>query len=327
MDEQAAVRELLAVPPPSQEAVAAWRERLLTEITADTPVRPARTPVLRTRKRAAWTAVLTGLAGIAAATALLLSSVPQASGAQTILLAAATQVAKAPDQGSWWGSELVKGKRFYDPAGRYQLEQTRSEETWIPADLEAMTWIAQRELGVRPLTPQDEVAWRADGSPTAWTYDKGTPGEREVVAAPGEREVFSTEDWDWRIVFAGRPLTRMDEIPDTPEGLRALLGEQELARRTTEIIAYFPVSAEVRAAAYRLLASLPGVSAAGEVKDPLGRPGQAIEYPGDPAATRVRLVIDQSTGAPLAVETYAADGRLTDFTAIKDSRWTDKKEI
>lgn len=312
MDEHAAVRELLAAPPPSPEAVAAWRERLMTEFTAENPLR-------RRRRTAAWTSALTGLLGAAAAIVMLLTSTPAPPSAHDLLLAAATEAAKAPDQGTWWGNKLLKGSQFRDPSDRYLLEQTRSEETWIPTDLEGTTWVAQRELGARPVTPQDEAAWKADGSPASWAYNPGKSGER-FVEAPGETEISTSEDWDWRIVASGKALTEISDI--TPEGLRALLGEEDTASRATEVVAYYPVSAEVRAAAYRLLATLPGVTAAGQVTDPLGRTGQAVEYQGEQADSVVRLVIDPASGAALSVETRTG-GLLTDFTAVQESVWAD----
>ncbi|MFI6321526.1 hypothetical protein ACIBG8_28585 [Nonomuraea sp. NPDC050556] len=320
MDEHAAVRELLAAPPPSPEAIAAWREQLMTEVNAAEG---------RGRRRTAvWTSALTGLLGAAAAVVMLLTSTPAQHTTQhtarDILLAAATEAAKAPDQGSWWGVRLVKGSQYRDPGDRYLLERRRTEETWIPADPEGSTWIAQQELGVEPVTPQDEAAWRADGSPATWTYKAGKPGEWYLDAAPGKVELSQTEDWDWRVVASGKPLTGIGQI--TPEELRGLLGEEQTAMRAAEVVAYYPVSAEVRAAAYRLLASLSGVSAAGKATDRLGRTGEAVEYPGAQTDTTERLIIDPATGAALSIETRTK-GLLTDFTLVQESHWADSNPL
>ncbi|MET8388377.1 hypothetical protein ABZV14_35830 [Streptosporangium canum] len=69
------------------------------------------------------------------------------------------------------------------------------------------------------------------------------------------------------------------------------------------IIMRFPVSPKVRAAAYRMIASLPGVTAVGEVTDPLGRRGRAVSIPrttdtGESEGVD-RLVVDAETGLPL----------------------------
>jgi hypothetical protein len=57
----------------------------------------------------------------------------------------------------------------------------------------------------------------------------------------------------------------------------------------------------VRAAAYRMIASLPGVRALGEVTDVLGRTGQGVarvtrDFGGE---VEQRLVMDDRTGFPL----------------------------
>ncbi|MBB6345919.1 CU044_5270 family protein [Nonomuraea muscovyensis] len=342
MDDYQAVRELLPAPPLSPEVERAGRERLAAAF--------ARERVRRSRRTARWSALGLGMAGAAAAAAIVFAqSVPtgapatsgtvaQADGKRFLLVAAAT-VAAMPDEGTWWGSREVQGLQYRDPGGRYVLHESTSIETWIPADPEGLTWYRETPQGVRPATPRDEAAWRADGSPTSWTYDGA--GEREgpgvVRAEPGEQRTWSTEDWDFRIVTAGKPLTKMGDLPGTPEGLKTLFGGDDRTTVDTaaRLLVFAPVTSETRAAAYRLLASTPGVAAVGQVTDVLGRTGQAIEYEsgefalsGRVGATRTRLVIDPVTGKPLSLETRsAADGLLRLYTAIQDSRWADENPL
>jgi hypothetical protein len=266
------------------------------------------------------------------------SAVTQVDGKRFLLVAAAS-VTALPDEGTWWGSTEVHGRQFHEPGGRYVLRESESIETWIPADPEGLTWYRQTPQGIQPATPQDKAAWIADGSPTSWTYDKPSEiGRSGVVRSePGEQWTSSTEDWDFRILTAGKPLTKMSEVPDTPEGLKAFFDADDRTTIDTaaRLLFFAPVTSETRAAAYRLLASTPGVTAVGQATDALGRAGQAIEYesgefapPNYMGATRTRLVIDPASGKPLAIETRsAADGLLLTYTAIQDSRWADSNPL
>ncbi|MGI5290934.1 CU044_5270 family protein [Nonomuraea polychroma] len=346
MDDYRAVRDLLPAPPLSPEVERAGRERLNAAFS--------RERARRGRRVARWSALGIGVAGAAAAAAIAIAhtappSVPAPHSAVTradtradgkrFLLVAAASMAAVPDEGAWWGSTQVNGRQFHEPGGRYVLRQSTSIETWIPADPEGRTWYRQTSQGIKPATPQDEAAWVAAGSPMSWRYDKPSDiGHSGVVRSePGEQRTWSTEDWDFRILMAGKPLTKMSEMPDTPEGLKAFFDADDRTTIDTaaRMLFFAPVTSETRAAAYRLLASVPGVTAVGQVTDALGRAGHAIEYtsgefapPNHAEATRTRLVIDPVSGRPLSIETRsAADGLLLTYTAIQDSRWTDSNPL
>ncbi|MEV0751543.1 CU044_5270 family protein [Streptosporangium sp. NPDC050280] len=347
MDDYQAVRELLPVQPLSPEVEQAGRERLNAAFATKRARRPLRA--------AWWSALGLGLAGAAAATPVVTSAAPPsppatrgviaAQDGKRFLLAAATSVASMSDDGAWWGSTLVSGEEFRSPGGGYTLRQTRLEESWIPADPEARTWYRWTRLGVKPATPRDEEAWRADGAPTSWTYEGNTPGMLSfdeppgvVRAAPGKPDTFSSEDWDFRVVMAGRPLTKLEQLPDTPEDLRELLkgtDERSTVDNVVRLLFFAPVTSETRAAAYRLLASMSETDAVGQVTDVLGRTGQAVEYrsgefPTRPYAgeTRTRLVVDPGSGAPLSLETRSvADGMLLNFTTVRENRWADDNPL
>ncbi|MDR8411881.1 CU044_5270 family protein [Nonomuraea sp. 3-1Str] len=341
MDDYRAVRDLLPAPPLSPEVERAGRERLAVAFSQER--------VRRGRRAARWSALALGVAGAAAAAIVIThitpASVPAPYGAavqadgKRFLLVAAGSVAAMPDEGAWWGSTEVHGQQFHEPGGRYVLRESESVETWIPADPEGRTWYRHTPQGIKPATPQDETAWVADGSPTSWTYDKPSETGRSGVvrSEPGEQRTWSTEDWDFRILTAGKPLTKMSEVPDTPEGLKALIAADDRTTIDTaaRLLFFAPVTSETRAAAYRLLASVPGVTAVGQMTDALGRAGQAIEYesgefapPNYRGATRTRLVIDPTSGKPLSIETRStANGLLLTYTAIQDSRWADSNPL
>lgn len=72
-----------------------------------------------------------------------------------------------------------------------------------------------------------------------------------------------------------------------------------------------------------MLASLPGVTADGEVTDPLGRTGQAVSL--RHSTGEYRLIMDTVTGQPLASVSTIKDkgGEARSYTAIKRAGWTD----
>ncbi|GII96245.1 CU044_5270 family protein [Sinosporangium siamense] len=346
-------------------------------------------------RTARWTALGTGLLATAAAVTVVIASgsAPDspdsitlaqpssasaspglstrpgaAPSARQILLAAATSVAKTSADGDYWVKHVVVGGTEPAPNGKYRLRRTWSQELWASPAAGEPTWRISQFLGAKPAGPEDEKAWRADGSPKTWTYPakqittdgKSTvvPG-RTVTSAPGAREA-QREDAGGSLgtLAGGEPMTpdRLDRLPATPEGLRDYLekvvektvarggmpplgkGEntdQRLYDLGVTVIMHFPVSPQVRAAAYRMLASLPTVTALGEVTDALGRRGRAVGIPRTAALGASegaeRLVVDTETGLPLALEyTDAPDwsrqgAAVLFYEALKESRWTDEK--
>ncbi|MEV4375172.1 MULTISPECIES: CU044_5270 family protein [unclassified Nonomuraea] len=285
--------------------------------------------------------------------------------ARQILLAAAVAVEKGPASGDYWRTATVNQWMLTDPTRSYVLEGSRSLETWLAKRPDLQYWRIRQDLGVKPATPQDEAAWRAAGAPTSWRYPKNMKTEnlfsvpsRPLEAAAGERTAerlygkwkgsagdLAGEDMTWKEVRA---------IPGEPETLRNYLEERigrlELAgsgmdveeakayillRDCVNIISGLPASPEVRASAYRILASLPGIRAEGRTTDPLGRRGQTLSYqeeiePG--LFARVQLVIDPSTGLLLAEvrtnTTKLANGRQAELrlsTSYQAIGWTDER--
>ncbi|GGO71903.1 CU044_5270 family protein [Nonomuraea cavernae] len=285
--------------------------------------------------------------------------------ARQILLAAAVAVEKAPASGDYWRTATVDRWMLTDPTRSYVLEGSRSLETWLAKRPDLEYWRIWQDLGVKPATPQDEAAWRAAGAPTSWRYPKNMKTEnlfsvpsRPLEAAAGERTAerlygkwkgsagdLAGEDMTWKEVRA---------IPSEPDKLRSYLEERigrlELAgsemgveearayillRDCVGIISGLPASPEVRASAYRILASLPGIRAEGEMPDPLGRRGQTLSYqeeiePG--LFTRVQLVVDPGTGLLLAEvrtnTTKLANGRQAELrlsTSFQAIGWTNQR--
>ncbi|WP_433367375.1 CU044_5270 family protein [Streptosporangium sp. CA-115845] len=282
-----------------------------------------------------------------------------------ILLAAAVAVEKAPASGDYWRTATVNQWMLTDPTRSYVLEGSRSLETWLAKRPDLRYWRIWQDLGVKPATPQDEAAWRAAGAPTSWRYPKNMKTEqlfsvpsRPLEAAAGER-IAERLYGKWKGSagdLAGKLMTwkEVRAIPSEPETLRSYLEERigrlELAgsgmdveeakahillRECVGIISGLPASPETRASAYRILASLPGIRAEGEMTDPLNRRGQVLTYqeeiePG--LFTKVRLVVDPSTGLLLAEvrtnTTKLANGRQAELrlsTSYQAIGWTDER--
>ncbi|MFI9561039.1 CU044_5270 family protein [Nonomuraea endophytica] len=285
--------------------------------------------------------------------------------ARQILLAAAVAVEKAPASGDYWRIATVNQWMLTDPTRSYVLEGSRSLETWLAKRPDLQYWRIWQNLGVKPATPQDEAAWRAAGSPTSWRYPKNMKTEelfsvpsKPLEAAAGERTAERLHG-KWKGSagdIAGDLMTwkEVRAIPGEQDKLRNYLEERIgrlelsgsgmdvkearaniLLRDCVGIISDLPASPEVRASAYRILASLPGIRAEGEMTDPLGRRGQTLSYqeeiePG--LFTKVQLVIDPSIGLLLAEvrtnTTKLANGRQAELrlsTSYQAIGWTDER--
>ncbi|WP_067179883.1 CU044_5270 family protein [Microtetraspora niveoalba] len=287
--------------------------------------------------------------------------------ARQVLLAAATAAMKAPSSGAYWRTVTISGMDATSPDRGYIIRRRFSKEEWLARRPGGQGWRIRQYLGAKPPTDEDETAWRKAGSPTQWKYPLDMTGlvgatSSEVVRAAAE-EKMATQLPRSRWKGVGGTLTAdsitWDEIRRIPSGereLRAYL-EQRFADKKArgdygddprwhegalqgacmEIVFGLPVSPAVRASAYRILATLPGMTALGRVKDPLGRTGEALGYrvngnqegEGD---HQIVEVIDPETGLPLSQSSTStvklADGRtakVENFTAYKQMGWTDEK--
>ncbi|MBL3666514.1 CU044_5270 family protein, partial [Streptomyces sp. M2CJ-2] len=233
-------------------------------------------------------------------------------------------------------------------------------------------WSLHIDAGARPATPADEQAWRADGSPKRWDMTDYSPAARRALQREWERNRHDDGPppelqpeivtWDGRGEVAGDApggisdggpggaeigLAELESLPTDPERLRERLEQiveeqyngpphiqQMLLGMTAESLALeLPVSPQLRAAAYRVRASLPGVRDVGEVTDRSGRPGYAVELrnPRPGGEGKRRLIFDRETGLPLSGESYATSardgyrpGELVSYTTYTAMRWTDQ---
>lgn len=110
-----------------------------------------------------------------------------------------------------------------------------------------------------------------------------------IKADPGEREALKDETGK-TLTLLGTPMTvtTLRGLPTSPDTLRAHLerlvakgyGEapsnmdEQLFENGAKLIMNFPVSPEVRAATFRMLAALPGATAQEEATDPSAAPAR-----------------------------------------------------
>jgi hypothetical protein len=259
--------------------------------------------------------------------------------ARTVLLASAETAAKAPvTTGRYWYTDertesytdqLEKrtkpGVRLKVTKLSYGAFVSGDEEKWIARDGRDRTRsITGIDVRTRFSSPADEAEWRRTGAPDL------TDGQKRSV-----------NDYDIPIRYTiGSKQVGMDQLrklPTSEPGLRAELRRRWKADRTgpdadTDSFTLFvwttaqdllagPITPGTKAALYRVLAAQPGIQYVGEVKDGLGRTGQALamaDPPGtwrDGRAGQSRLIIDPLTGRLLAYEGWEA-GRT--FPTLSD---------
>lgn len=259
--------------------------------------------------------------------------------AQGILLAAAEKTAaQAPATGDFWVTK-TELRHLYD-VGDYTVLGRSEVETWHALRTGGHDVIVTRWLGASPATDADRTAWKVAGSPTTWTVSgpAGNPG-RSLQSAPGTRNVAITPTGGFEL--AGKQLTyaEIQALPSDPDTLKAYLVKADQEARGTwqpddpaawrvellfgharSLLADLPVSPQVRAATYRMLAGLPGLTVTENVRDAHGRAGAAISHTirndgGD--SFELSLVIDPQSGALLAVEERSVN------TLMLGQRFTD----
>lgn len=262
--------------------------------------------------------------------------------ARQVLLTAAAHVTSAPATGRYWRVRVVTGLTF--PGGTkahpYDISLDISYDQWNPMSAGEKYWLISQELGTVPATSADATAWRAAGSPTTWR--SGQSGDL-TESSPWTRPLYATTaaspaSATWTVSdgtvgyvegdLAGLKAAQFRHMPTSPGGVAAVLRHYYIATgcarhpsscspedQFTWTDALFllqdPVSARVRSATLKVMASLPGVRLLGPVTDPLGRSGYALAtdslLPGGTAFYHPvhAVIIDPRTGSLLATEDIA----------------------
>ncbi len=278
--------------------------------------------------------------------------------ARAVLLAAADQAYRQPSgTGAYW--HMVTLDRQYLKVGSgstaYTLtEQTRSE-SWTPNTAGKEQWNRIQPLGAVAATPADRAAWQRSGAPESVKVQvpiaPGSKVTKPLVVSTRPGKVFMSHqpllDGDMAY-WLGHNATMKDirALPDTPGALRSWLlrsytghdseavsrpmsSDAYLFQVTSGLITQAPVTAKVRAAAFRMLADLPSVSALGSRTDPEGRTGVALTLAMPDAVSGHQLIIDPASGRALADETVlirpsgGAAGLPLSSSTVLTQDWTD----
>ncbi|MEV0805106.1 CU044_5270 family protein [Micromonospora sp. NPDC050200] len=271
--------------------------------------------------------------------------------ARDILLAAANRAEQAPaETGRYWH---VKTIDVYGPvpvgtgAGAYSLLRSSINESWDAGDPREASWSGYRDLGSRPRSADDERAWRAAGSPTKWNIDVDGPTKLVLSTRPGKGSLDRDPESPRYLEDIGElTLEQVRQLPDEPGALRTWVTDQIRTGRDmgfaagsaesnrllfgflSRLLLDTPAPPKVRAAAFRILADIPGVRSLGTVQDERGRSGQGVEFRSG-SGTEWQLIVDTSTHRLLASKIISipkdasVSGGKEHSTLVLTAEWSD----
>jgi hypothetical protein len=354
--------------PPSPETTQTARRRLLAEATAaaGTPTRSRRVARLfQPKRRLALVAAVTACALVAAVfwtayrgeTRPLYHPEPlagQNGPASTFLLAAADASTRHASDGRLWYVHRVVGKAVVVPStrhhgGRYTVQTTKdayilsakSAKDFGPlpgGDREgptSLSWDGEK-VAVRPATPADGKAWKADGRPGAAQL-----GIRSLDDEVGSPFLQEGAELDFGVDEARR-------LPANPSELRAWLlnyatkfdhrrlraPDLYLFLNAPSLLADRAVTDRVRIATYRMLAALRDVKTI-DATDAAGHPGRGVamrQTTRDYGTIEWQLLIDPETGRLTASQGIVVTpgqknaglrpGTRQFFEIVKTAEWT-----
>jgi hypothetical protein len=269
-----------------------------------------------------------------------------ASSRELFLAAADRNLAAAATGGRYWVLKAEHGEaRTKGPANRpYDIMIRRYTEEWQPVRAGDATVVAGQYLGAAPITDADKAAWQADGAPTRWT--ESAPGmDPVVIDAAGEPKYarpIQNAPREATYPLGGGTVTvaQLAALPTDPAALKTALLALFRQQGVTEtddyslfwtgahLVSDLPVPAQLRAASYRMLADITGVTLLGPATDRHGRAGVAVgcTRTGDEGrGSQTRLIIDPKTGQALAQESWdVAAQKLTGYTLTLTATFTDE---
>jgi hypothetical protein len=208
--------------------------------------------------------------------------------------AARLTAAPAPAAGAYWRVSVFVGNLGASGPNAHPFiidERDMLSTTWYPSSPSAKTVAyANREQTSALPTPGAAAAWWAAGRPSlphraakevpypdfGSGGDLGDPyfGGQKLTTAQYRALPTSTAELKSAIEAAAR------EVPAPLPGQHPLTQEQKIFNVCLALLDHDPVSPAVRAAALRVLATLPDIQLEGTVTDSLGRKGAAISVPG-----------------------------------------------
>jgi len=337
------VRELLEAPRPTPQVTFQARNRLTTAME-------------RRSKRRTMRAAVAGAGAIVTVTAVVLAfalgqpdtaprNPPVAavipakqSGARDFLLVAAT-TAGAEKTGRYWHTEEIVLRGPVHVQG-YDLASRTVVEYWLAKDPQDASWVGQRDLGYRPFSPEDTAKWTAAGKPTTWnvTADDAA-GHRTLRASPGNATLETMSASMFLQSLGGFDTIEVNALPTSPAQLKKLFqdriveratdalpgtpaGDANLFRAMTDLLVQVPALPAVRAAAFEVIADLPGITIQEHVKNAEGRDGVRITLlqNGSSVSQGNSIVLDPATHRVFA---RGYDAKATDSgNAVKSGNET-----
>ena len=326
------------------------------------------------RRPVTWVAAVGAtLLAVAVAVTTLVPSEPGTGGvtpgpevlpaSQVLLTAALAAEAQPATTGRWWHTERRHAAttpfQAGDDHGAFSLVTEGAIANWSPAH-GTQAW----EGGTKPYyhfpSPQDEVNWRRAGEPfKPGPSDGKRPGfvqrhrdPRALEQPPVPQHRIQGPSF-WVLGRTGLTVRDVRRLPTTPAALQRKLlsmrapepgGAQDMdaeARwlwaETPNLLFEWPLTPRTCAAAYRILAGLPGIRSVGRVTDPLGRPGVAVartEHDQGFGTVERQLVFDPDTLGFLASQTIlrtpaagapaAPPGTRVGYGALVATGWVDK---
>jgi len=260
------------------------------------------------------------------------SSATQPATAQGVLLAAAAKTATGTQPtGAYWVTKQEQDFRYdvggYTVLGRNEIETWHGLRSGVD-DVDVITW-----LGAKPETDADRAAWQKAGSPTSWIPlgPDGKPEPRKKLeSAAGARKVGTIPASEFQLLGKDLTYAEVRALPTDPEQLKAYLqgldpqgaDPELLFSLGLEILRALPVSPQVRAATYRMLAGLPDLRVTMGEQDARGRTGSGVSHAfrnSDGTTYELKLIIDPETGDLLATVDRAGS------TLLLGDRFTDAK--
>ncbi len=193
-----------------------------------------------------------------------------------------------------WSSSLRIPGTSAPPGFQYSIVTTSRQDRCLGLDGTRFAWGFSQDLGAAPASKADAAKWRKDGSPTRWkawyANQYVSAGRGPVVHLPAGGKGPISERWGSYAALPASPArlrsVLLSVIPRP--GNRAMRLLERLTGRTyaqmaagqlmNDAIAIMqaPVRPAVRAAAYQVLAGIPGMRMRAGLRGPDGRTGTAL---------------------------------------------------
>jgi hypothetical protein len=317
------------LPSPHSPEAQALRGRILFAPLASRAARSRRRP--RRRLVIATTAAAVALAMVVTLPRVLPEEHIGASPAAAAVLERAAVAATASGGVPAGRYAYTKAETLYaatrTDAPEYSVLLPTVRETWVAADGSGR--VIERRGEPIFLGRRDRARWLAAGSPPLVGSTESTDQLVRAQYRPVSPALLASDPETLDLELLDRLLSAVPQLPTDPDRLERIIRaysekkdppvEAQMFNAVSGIVHSPYASAELRAAAYRVLARINGVELGGRRRDAAGRLGTAISAPAgyggpnestaDPADSTLNtqerrlLMIDPKTGNVLAEET------------------------